>query len=242
MQHSLVQAQAASTAKSDFLSSMSHEPRTPLNSILGFGQLLADDPANPLTEKHQRFSQQILDNGEYLLALINQVLDLAKIEAGAVPVTLEEVAVSDVVTDCAAMSAPLAEKQGVALVIEPIKEGLVCQADALQMRHVLLNLVSNAIKFNNADGQVHVETKQLDSSFVRICVADTGPGLSDEHQTQLFEPFNRLAFENSGVHGSGVGLTIAKQLAELMGGSVGFTSQLGEGSTFWIDLPMSAGA
>jgi PAS domain S-box-containing protein len=231
---------AASQAKSEFLSSMSHELRTPLNSILGFSQLLADDPDDPLSARHQRYVQQVLDNGEHLLALINQVLDLSKIEAGKVPVKIEDVDLSAMLQDCVAMSKPQADERNIKIDIGRDEKSIdACRADTLQLRQVLLNLISNAIKYNEDRGTVTIEVSRHAPEIVRISVADTGAGIPEDLQKHIFEPFNRLGRETSNIQGSGIGLTIAKELVELMGGNIGFSSRSG-GSTFWIELPATA--
>ncbi len=231
---------AASQAKSEFLSSMSHELRTPLNSILGFSQLLADDPDDPLSARHQRYVQQVLDNGEHLLALINQVLDLSKIEAGKVPVKIEDVDLSAMLQDCVAMSKPQADERNIKIDIGRDEKSIdACRADTLQLRQVLLNLISNAIKYNEDRGTVTIEVSRHAPEIVRISVADTGAGIPEDLQQHIFEPFNRLGRETSNIQGSGIGLTIAKELVELMGGNIGFSSGSG-GSTFWIELPATA--
>jgi PAS domain S-box-containing protein len=231
---------AASQAKSEFLSSMSHELRTPLNSILGFSQLLADDPDDPLSARHQRYVQQVLDNGEHLLALINQVLDLSKIEAGKVPVKIEDVDLSAMLQDCVAMSKPQADERNIKIDIGRDEKSIdACRADTLQLRQVLLNLISNAIKYNEDRGTVTMKVSRHAPEIVRISVADTGAGIPEDLQQHIFEPFNRLGRETSNIQGSGIGLTIAKELVELMGGNIGFSSGFG-GSTFWIELPATA--
>lgn len=219
---------------------MSHELRTPLNSILGFSQLLADDPDDPLSARHQRYIQQVLDNGEHLLALINQVLDLSKIEAGKVPVKIEDVDLSAMLQDCVAMSKPQADERNIKIDIGRDEKSIdACRADTLQLRQVLLNLISNAIKYNEDRGTVTIEVSRHAPEIVRISVADTGAGIPEDLQQHIFEPFNRLGRETSNIQGSGIGLTIAKELVELMGGNIGFSSRSG-GSTFWIELPATA--
>lgn len=228
---------AANQAKSDFLSSMSHELRTPMNSILGFGQLLADDPDDPLSETHQRYIDQVLRNGELLLALINQVLDLAKVESGKLEVNLEDISIATMIADCIAISQPMAGDKKIKLTVEDAGNSeLCCRADAMRLRQVLLNLISNAIKYNSDEGTVRVGFQRRPTNKVRISVTDTGKGIAPENRERLFEPFNRLGHETGKIQGSGIGLTIAKELVELMDGHIDFESSE-NGSTFWVELP-----
>ena len=234
------QAERASRAKSDFLASMSHELRTPMNSILGFSQLLADDPDDPISERHQRYVDQVLKNGQHLLELINQVLDLARIESGQSNISLEAVNLSAVISECLDLARPLVGQSRIELDFLPATEELPpARADKSVLRQVLLNLISNAIKYNRDDGKVTASVERAAESKVRITVADTGPGIPSEKHAQLFEPFNRLGLEGSKTEGAGIGLTISKQLVEQMEGRIGFESEVGHGSRFWIELPVA---
>jgi len=231
---------AANKAKSEFLSSMSHELRTPLNSILGFSQLLDDDPEDPITPRHKRYVQHILDNGNHLLSLIDQVLDLSRIEAGKLVTNLTDVPIATMVTECMAMSKSLADGQGVQVrFTEEDAQNLTYRADVLQFRQVLLNLLSNAIKFNHQGGVVTIATERKEGR-IRLTISDTGVGIPAEKLMDVFEPFNRLGFEASQIQGTGIGLSIAKRLIDVMGGSIGASSEHRVGSTFWIELPTAS--
>lgn len=228
-------------AKMEFLSSMSHELRTPMNSILGFGQLLADDPHDPLDQRKRRFVQQILDNRDHLLMLINQVLDLSKIELGVLPVDIEEVSIAAVVDDCIAMSRPMAQKMNLTLNVDPtVAAAPGCLACELYLRQALLNLISNAIKFNKTGGSVTIGVSTDQASTIQIDVIDSGSGIPENERPNLFQPFNRLGRENSAIQGSGVGLSIAKKTIELMGGEIGYKPRAETGSVFSITLPSAS--
>lgn len=233
-------AEAASRAKSDFLSRMSHELRTPLNAIIGFSQLMDCDKLDPLSPSQAESNIHILKAGRHLLELINEVLDLSRIETDSFDIHEEKLPIGNLVADCIAMAAPYAHKYGVTI---NFTDGPECQAwgDDRRLRQVLLNLLSNAIKYNRKDGSVSVSWMPS-GNMLRLRVQDTGLGIPEEKLDALFEPFNRLAFENSGIEGAGIGLTIARRLMELMHGSIGVESKVGEGSTFWIDIPILASA
>lgn len=232
-----VVAEQASRAKSEFLSSMSHELRTPMNAILGFGQLLEMD--DRLGQDQMDFVKEIIKAGEHLLELINEVLDLAKIDAGRVELSLEPVDVGQVVEECRTLVHPLAGKRGISLETY-LSSGAVVRADRVRFKQALLNLMSNAIKYNREGGQVRVGLMSPHPGWLRIAVTDTGPGVPADKVDDLFQPFKRLGAEQSGIEGTGIGLTITRRLVELMGGGVGVESMPGVGSTFWIDLPADA--
>ena len=227
-------AERASQAKSEFLSSMSHELRTPLNAILGFGQLLELDAR--VDSEQRDFSREILKAGKHLLELINDVLDLAKIDAGRVDLSLEDVDPREVLDECRSLVQPLADKRDIALVTS-VRTDLGLRADRVRLKQVLLNLLSNAVKYNRRGGQVRIEVAPGEAGTLRLAVSDTGEGISPERMDELFQPFHRLGAEHTDVEGTGIGLTITRRLVELMGGSIGVESTPGMGTRFWIDLP-----
>ena len=233
-------AEKANHAKSDFLSSMSHELRTPLNAVIGFAQMLQLDHERTLTAKQKDYSRNIVSAGHHLLNLVNEVLDLAGIEAGRLRLSIERVAVRDALKRVHATMLPLAETNSVTLEMKlPDAIGDV-RADDLRLRQVLINLASNAIKYNRPGGTVVLSAMPESGDRIRFAVADTGIGISAENQARLFEPFDRLGAEHTIIEGTGIGLALTRKLVEAMDGSIGFSSKLGTGSTFWVDLPAEA--
>ncbi|NIA55527.1 response regulator [Massilia sp. TW-1] len=229
------EARNANQAKSAFLSSMSHELRTPLNAILGFAQILASNDMPTTPEQKQEFAGHILKSGRHLLTLINEILDLAKVEAGAVSLSMEPVPLADVLAECRGMIAPLAATRGVRVLFPEAPTARV-QADRTRLKQVLLNLLSNAVKYNRDGGAVVVDCAQPAPQRLRLSVQDTGMGLSPEQVAGLFQPFNRLGQEAGTQEGTGIGLVVTRRLVELMGGEIGVTSSPGVGSVFWIEL------
>ena len=229
-------AEQASRAKSEFLSRMSHELRTPLNAVLGFAQLLLDDPSQPLAEKQRERARHIGDAGQHLLALIDDVLELTSVEVGNVPFAMAVVEVAPVVHDTLQWIQPMAQRAKVHLSIAPM-EGAV-RADPRRLRQVLANLLSNAVKYNRPQGRVEVGLidDAAKDGMLGIRVRDTGRGLTDAQMQRLFEPFNRLGAEREGIEGTGIGLTIVRALVEHMGGAVEVRSRAGEGCEFRVWL------
>ncbi len=229
-------AESASAAKSEFLSSMSHELRTPLNAILGFAQLLERDRKNPLDTRQLQRLQHVLRGGEHLLRLIDDVLDLAKIEAGGITVSLEAVELAPVVTEVLDTLGPMAERAQVTLVRPALTVGPTVVADRTRLAQILMNFGSNAIKYGKEGGRVELVI-EAGPARTRVSVIDDGIGIPAAKQERIFEPFQRAGQEAGPIEGTGIGLTISKRLAELMRGGVGFASVEGQGSRFWIDIP-----
>jgi len=232
-------AEKANLAKSDFLSSMSHELRSPLNAILGFAQLMESD-APPPTPAQKASIEQILHAGWYLLELINEILDLAIIESGRLSLSLEPVSLADVMLECQAMIEPQAQKRGIRMTFPQFDIPYFVTADRTRVKQVFINLLSNAIKYNKAGGTVIVVCSASTPERIRISVKDTGAGLPPEKLAQLFQSFNRLGQEASGEEGTGIGLVVSKRLVELMAGVIGVESTVGVGSIFWIELLSTA--
>jgi CheY-like chemotaxis protein len=218
---------------------MSHELRTPLNAILGFAQLLQRDKKEPLSSRHRERVDQILKGGEHLLRLIDDILDLSRIEAGGISISTEPVGVGDVLEEARRTLEPIAVRQGIRLAVEPLPGALpMVSADRTRFVQILMNFGSNAIKYNRPQGTVSFVVSAPSVAAVRITVRDTGMGIPAEKQDKLFQPFQRAGQETGPIEGTGIGLVITKRLAELMHGRVGFASVSGEGSTFWVDLPV----
>ena len=233
-------AEKANLAKSEFLSSMSHELRSPLNAILGFTQLMETDSTPPTPSQKESISH-ILRAGWHLLALINEILDLAKIESRQVSLVEEPVSLGEIMRECKAMIEPQAQQQGICISYPLFDLPYFVLADRTRLKQVLVNLLSNAVKYNSPQGAVEVKCTESTPGRICISIRDTGSGLSPEQLTQLFQPFNRLGQEAGTVEGTGIGLVVTKQLVELMGGKIGVESTVGAGSVFWFELISVAG-
>jgi len=231
-------AEKANLAKSDFLSNMSHELRSPLNAILGFAQLMESD-ATPPTPPQKQSIGQILKAGWYLLDLINEILDLALIESGRLSLSQEPMSLAEVMLDCQTMIEPQAQKRDIRMTFPRLATPYFVYADRTRVKQVLINLLSNAIKYNRVGGAVVVECAVKSPQRIRVSVTDTGAGLPPEKLEQLFQSFNRLGQEDSTEEGTGIGLVVSKRLVELMGGEIGVESTVGLGSVFWIELKLS---
>ena len=228
------EAEKANEAKSEFLSRMSHELRTPLNAVLGFGQLLEFED---LTDQQLASVQQILRGGRHLLGLINEVLDISRIETGNLSLSVEPVALDHLIDETLELVRPLADDAGLTLPVGPMPDWSVwVRADQQRLRQVLLNLLSNAVKYNELGGSISIRCREIQGRRLRLSVSDTGSGLTPEQIDRLFSPFERLGVEASGIQGSGLGLALSKRLVEAMHGTIGVESQPGIGSTFWVEL------
>ncbi len=226
-------ADLANTAKSEFLSRMSHEFRTPLNAVIGFSQLLQ---TASLTPDDQEAVGHVFKAGRHLLALVNDILDLSRIEAGEMTISMEPVHAGELVEDAVALIRPLADERSIELSLPESGANEYLLADRQRCRQILLNLLSNAVKYNHDGGQVQVMCKRV-GPMLRISIRDTGAGIDAKLQRRLFEPFDRLGADATGIEGTGLGLALSQQLGKVMGGHVGVESEPGVGSTFWVDMP-----
>jgi PAS domain S-box-containing protein len=231
-------AEEANLAKSEFLSSMSHELRTPLSAILGFAQLIESGSPAPTTSQ-KRSLDQILKAGWYLLDLINEILDLALIESGKLSLSLEPISLAEVMRESQAMIEPQAQKRGIGVSFPQFDTPYFVVADRTRVKQVLVNLLSNAVKYNKEGGTILVDCIASGPGRVRICVEDTGEGLTADQLAQLFQPFNRLGQEGNAEKGTGIGLVVCKRLVELMGGTIDASSTVGKGSVFSIELSLT---
>lgn len=231
------EAERANRAKSQFLSSMSHELRTPMNAILGFGELLGSDPVNPLIDRHRDYVREILRGARHLLDLIDEVLDLAMVETGKLRVSTEPVLLRELLQECLALMHPLGRARGIVLsVVDESACECFVLADRSRLKQVLLNLMSNAVKYNRPQGDVRIGCRR-EGEAVRVEITDNGLGIESDEAERLFQPFERLHAGQSPIEGAGLGLMLSRQLLDAMGGRIGLLSEVGHGSTFWIELP-----
>jgi len=236
LNHALEQAENANRAKSDFLSRMSHELRTPLNAILGFGQLLQRDALSP---RQREQIDMVVKAGRHLLMLINEVLDITRIEVGRLDISSEPVDLSELLREVIGLTQPLADARNIQLHVDPsAQRDCHVVADKQRLKQVLLNLISNAIKYNYENGRVVLRSEITPQGRLRLHVQDTGPGIPREMQHRLFVPFDRLGAESTAIEGSGLGLVLSRRLVEIMGGTLSFVSQPESGSTFTVELPI----
>ena len=241
LEHSNVEAERASKAKSEFLASMSHELRTPLNAVLGFAQMLQFNPKAPLSPGQNEHVESIITGGNHLLELINEILDLARIEADQLDLFVEKVDAAEVVGDCVALTAPLGEDRKITIVNQLIGGApLMIRTDQLRFKQAILNLLSNAIKYNKDGGTITVGGRVTDDKFLHISVKDTGSGIAEEDRERVFHMFQRLGTDPLiAQEGTGIGLTVTKRIIERMAGRIGFESEKNVGSTFWVELPLT---
>ncbi len=239
LERARVAAGKASLAKSDFLTGMSHDLRAPLNTILGFAQLIDSDTPPP-TLAQTASVEQILRSGWYLLELISEIVDLSQIESGKLELSMEPTSLTEVLRECQAIIVPQGRKRGIKMTFPPSGIPYFVNADRTRLKQVLISLLSNAIKYNRLNGTVVVDCAMSTSvstpKRIRVSISDTGVGLSPDLLPQLFQPFNRLGRERSAEEGTGIGLAMSKRLVELMGGVIGGESTVGSGSVFWFEL------
>lgn len=236
------EAENANRTKSEFLASMSHELRTPLNAVLGFAQFLQFDPKHPLSPTQNAHVESILEGGKHLLELVNEILDLARIEADQLNLSLEEVNANEVIADCVALTSPLGKPRGIEI-IDKFSSGpsALLRTDQLRLKQVLLNLLSNAVKYNKDGGMVIVDGRETENGFLHLSVTDTGIGIAEVDYSGIFQMFHRLGADPMVAReGTGIGLTVTKLLVERMAGRIGCESEQDVGSTFWIELPLAS--
>ncbi len=238
MQHAKEEAETASRAKSEFLSRMSHELRTPLNAVLGFAQVMRDFSDPPLSGEAGEHLRQIISGARHLGELIEDVLDLSKIETGRLDISLLVIELAPFLEECLVLARPMAEARDITIVDKVGGQAFwQVVADPTRLKQVLLNMLSNAVKYNREGGSIVIEASGERHGMLRLSVTDSGPGIAADRQAEVFQAFSRLGAEKNGIEGTGIGLTISRHLMEMMGGGLDFDSALGKGSRFWLDVP-----
>ncbi len=226
-------------AKSAFLSSMSHALRTPLNTIFGFSQILEYDSDNPLEGEHLNSVRNIKWGAEHLLQLIEEVMDLAEIEAGKTEISIKKVLINRSIEESITLVKALAQQRDITILFHDPQEKYQVYADLTRLRHILLNFLSNSVKYGNDNGVVDIRLSETPDNYLRIEIADNGIGIPEDRQHELFQPFNRIGAENTDIEGTGIGLYVAKELLTLMDGRIGFKNNAEQGSVFWLELPLA---
>ena len=242
LNHALKSAEKANKAKSDFLASMSHELRTPLNAILGFAQLIKIDYKNPLSKRQDESISHIVEGGQHLLELVNDILDLARIEADRIDFSVDEINAAPIIQDCLSLIEPLGQEKDIHWEIPNLNaQSIDIRTDRVRFKQILINLLSNAVKYNKQGGAIRIALDITSSEFLKVSVVDTGPGIPYEKLSDVFNMFQRLESNPMiSQEGTGIGLTVSKLLIDRLGGRIGVESAIGKGSTFWFELPLAA--
>lgn len=232
-------AEMDNRARSAFLSSMSHALRTPLNTIFGFSQVLEYDLDNPQNQVHLNSVRNIKGSAEHLLQLIEEVMDLAKIEAGKAEISIGKVLINNSIEESITLVSAMAQQRDITILFHDPQEQYQVYADLARLRHIILNLLSNSVKYGNDNGVVDIRLSEVTNNYLRIEISDNGIGVPEDRQDDLFQPFNRMGAENTDVEGAGIGLYVARELLTLMDGRIGFKNSTEQGAVFWFVLPLA---